>query len=144
VLVDANVLLYSVDEESPHYAAASTWLTTALNGDRRVALPWQTLGAFVRIATHPRVMKNPLSAMEAARYIDAWLACSVVWVPPTSTTTARLFSRLIADLGVTGNLVTDAQLAAIALEHGLVVVSADSDFARFPMIRWENPISSPL
>lgn len=140
MLVDANVLLYAVDTESPHHIVAANWLTTALNGNRRVALPWQSTGAFVRIATHPKIMREPLNADDAASYVDAWLACGVVWVPPTSANTTRIFSEILRRSGATGNLVPDAQLAAIALEHGLTVISADTDFAKFPEVRWENPL----
>ncbi len=139
MLIDANLLLYAVDTQSPHHHAASTWLTAVLNGDRRVALPWQSIGAFVRIATHPKIMREPLTADGAAAYVDSWLACPVVWVPPTSSNTARIFTEILRQSGATGNLVPDAQLAALAIEHGLIVMSADTDFARFPDVRWENP-----
>lgn len=140
MIVDANLLLYAVDETSAHNRAAAAWLEEALGGDTRVGLPWQTLGAFLRIITHPRVTENPLTAAEAWNYVTAWLAVPVVWIPPATAATARVYARICAQLDITGNLVPDAQLAALAIEHGVEVVSADSDFVRFPGLRWTNPL----
>jgi toxin-antitoxin system PIN domain toxin len=140
VLVDANLLLYAVDAQSPAHGAASAWLVRVLNGDRRVGLPWQAIGVFLRISTHPRVARNPLTAQEAWGYVDSWLAADPTWIPPATARTAVVLSRLVREVGMTGNLVPDAQLAALAIEHGLVVHSADTDFARFPEVRWTNPL----
>lgn len=141
MIVDANLLLYAVDADSPHHVPASEWLVEALNGDRRVGLPWQSLGAFLRIATHPRIAANPLTPGEAQGHVDAWLAAGPVWVPPATESTARIYAQLARAHLVTGNLVPDAQLAALALEYGVEVVSADSDFARFPEVSWLNPLA---
>ncbi len=116
-------------------------MSDTLRGSRRVALPWQTIGAFVRIVTHPRITTSPLNATEAWSFVASWLAVEVTRIPPTSARTATILGELLTRHQVTGNLVTDAQLAALAIEHGLPVVSADSDFARFPEIRWENPLA---
>lgn len=140
MLVDANVLLHAVDSASPFNERAATWLEAVLNGDRRVGLPWQTIGAFLRISTHPRVTTNPLTSADAWAYVAEWLASGPVWIPPASERTAAVYRRLVEEMDITGNLVTDAQLAALAIEHGLVVCSADTDFARFPGLRWENPL----
>lgn len=142
MLLDANVLLYAVDETSSRNEAASRWLDGVLNGDRRVGLPWQTIGAFVRIATHPRVMTAPLTGPAAWEFVRAWLDVEVVWVPPATSRTAAVLGSLIERHQVTGNLVTDAQLAALAIEHGLVVCSTDTDFARFDEVRWHNPLAA--
>lgn len=140
MLVDANLLLYAVDETSPDHAAAADWLTKALNGDRRVALPWQTLGAFLRISTHPRVTTVPLSADDAWDLAASWLAAPAAWVPAASERTAAILGKLLTEHRVTGNLVPDAQLAALAIEHGLVIHTADTDFARFDGVAWCNPL----
>jgi len=140
MLVDANLLLYAIDSGSPFNERAADWLEDVLNGDRRVGLPWQTIGAFLRISTHPRVATNPLSSADAWGFVTDWLASDAVWIPPATERTAAVYGRLVAELGITGNLVTDAQLAALAIEHGLVVCSADTDFARFPGLRWDNPL----
>jgi len=140
MLLDANLLLYAVDARSPHNGAAADWLQEVLTGDRRVGVPWQTIGAFLRISTHPRVSENPLSSHEAWAYVESWLTAGPVWIPPASERTAGVLAGLVARHGVTGNLVTDAQLAALAIEHGLVLCSADTDFARFDELRWRNPL----
>jgi uncharacterized protein len=140
MLLDANLLLYAVDARSPYNAPAAAWLQQALVGDRRVGLPWQTIGAFVRISTHPRVSERPLSPEQAWAYIDSWLTTDPVWIPPATERTAAVLAGLIGRHRVTGNLVTDAQLAALAIEHGLVLQSADTDFARFDQLRWNNPL----
>ena len=142
MLVDANLLLYAVDARSPHHEPAAAWLEEVLNGERRVGLPWQSIGAFVRIVTHPRVTERPLNAERAWGYVGAWLAAGPTWVPPATERTAAVLVELGTRLHVTANLVPDAQLAALAIEHGLVVVTADTDFARFPGVRWENPIAA--
>lgn len=141
MLVDANILLHAVDSASPHHGRAAEWLTEVLNGDRRVALPWQTIGAFVRISTHPRISEHPLTAAQAWGYVASWLEAPATWVPPAGERTAALFGELVTTHHVTGNLVPDAQLAALAIEIGAVLQSADSDFARFPSARWNNPLA---
>jgi uncharacterized protein len=141
MLLDANLLLYAVDTESRYHEAASAWLTETLNGDRRVGLPWQTIGAFLRIVTHPRVAEDPLSGTQAWSHVAGWLDADPVWVPPATERTAAVLASLHDQVPITGNLVPDAQLAALALEHGLTVMSADTDFARFPDLRWVNPLS---
>lgn len=141
MLVDANLLLYAVDRASSDHAAASAWLEEVLNGDRRVGLPWQTIGAFVRIITHPRVTTDPLSSERAWAYVGAWLASGPAWIPPATERTGRVLQSLAATRSITGNLVPDAQLGALALEHGLEVMSADTDFAKFPEVRWRNPLA---
>lgn len=140
MLVDANLLLYAVDELSPHHQRASGWLTTVLDGDRRVALPWQSIGAFLRISTHPRIMATPLTPQQGWAEIDRWLDSEPTWIPPTSERTARILGRLVIEHHVTANLVPDAMLAALAIEHGLTVMSADTDFARFDGLSWVNPL----
>lgn len=143
MLLDANLLLYAVDEDSPHHDPARSWLTDALRGDRRVALPWQTIGAFVRIITHPRVTTHPLSGSQAWTIIRDLLDLPICWVPPTGERTARILGSLIERYGLTGNAIPDAQLAALAIEHGLSVISADTDFARISEVRWHNPLRTP-
>lgn len=140
MLLDANLLLYAVDSTSRENAAAAAWLQGILTGDRRVGLPWQTIGAFMRIATHPRVTTDPLSGAEAWGFVERWLAAGPTWVPPATERTAAVLGRLIETTPATGNLVPDAQLAALAVEHGLVVMTADTDFARFPEVRSFNPL----
>jgi toxin-antitoxin system PIN domain toxin len=140
MLVDANILLYAVDERSRGHSAARTWLEDSLNGSRRVGLPWPSLLAFVRIVTHPRALEAPLTPSDAWAYVADWLDAPAAWVPEPGRGYRDILGRLVCDLDLRGNLVSDAALAALALEHGLAVVSADSDFARFPGLTWLNPV----
>jgi uncharacterized protein len=141
MLVDANLLLYAVDEDSPRGATARAWLTEQLNGTRRVGLSWLSLGAFLRISTHPRASARPLSAETAWSLAAAWLSAPAAWVPNPEGRYATILSELLIRHELSGNLVPDAMLAALAIEHGLTVYSADSDFARFDEITWANPLA---
>ncbi len=141
MLVDANVLLYAVDEDSRFHADARGWLESALNGSRRVGIPWSSYLAFVRIATHPRALREPLSPAEAWQFVEEWLDAPATWLPAPGRGHRDLLGRLILGLDLRGNLVSDAALAALCLEHGLQIVSADSDFARFTDVNWVNPVS---
>jgi uncharacterized protein len=140
MLVDANILLYAVDRTSPFHGAAAGWLTDQLNGPRRVGLPWQSLVAFLRISTHPRASAAPLSPRAALGHLDDWLGADVTWTPLPGPHHARVLIDLVARHHLRGNLISDADLAALAIEHGLTMVSADSDFARFTELTWLNPI----
>lgn len=141
MLVDANLLLYAVDSVSPFHDKATRWLEESLNGPRRVALPWQSLAAFVRISTHPRAWEQPLATDTAVGLVRDWLAAPAAWVPEPGPGYAEILLGLLTAHQITGNLVSDAQLAALAVEHGLDVYSADSDFARFTDITWVNPVA---
>ena len=141
MLVDANLLLYAVDSTAPEHDQAAAWLTEQLNGDRRVGLPWESLTAFVRIATHPRASANPLPPAEAWRFVTDWLAAGSAWIPLPTDRHAAVLGALVARYRPFGNLVPDAHLAALAIEHGLEVCSADTDFARFSEIHWRNPLA---
>ncbi len=88
MILDVNVLIYAADSTSPHHETVSAWLATALTGDRRVGIPWQTVGGFVRIVTHPRAMRHPLTTEQAWSVVDSWFAASVVWVPAASERTS--------------------------------------------------------
>jgi uncharacterized protein len=140
MLLDANLLLYAVNKRATRHDTAAAWLTEQLNGPRRVGLPWQSLCAFVRISTHPRAFATPLAPAVAWERVEDWLAAPAAWIPMPGANHAKLLGELITRHELSGNLVPDAQLAALALEHGLTVCSADTDFARFPEIRWENPV----
>ena len=141
MLVDANILLYAVDEASPFHSRARTWLEAALNGTRRVGIPWSCLHAFIRIATNPRASNSPLSADQAFTLVESWVDAPVVWTPAPGRGHRAILGRLIRDLDLRANLVSDAALAALCIEYGLSIVSADSDFARFSEIEWINPLA---
>lgn len=139
MIVDANVLLYAVDESSPHHATSSGWLTAALNGDERVGLPWSSLMAFQRIATHPRATLHPLTAEQAWSFVTDWLDAEQAWIPMAGPRHREILGRLLVQDDLRGNLVPDAQLAALAVEYGTPICSFDTDFARFAEITWTRP-----
>jgi toxin-antitoxin system PIN domain toxin len=142
VIVDANILLFAEDRSSPHHRPAIDWLTEALNGPVRIGLPWPSLLAFVRIRTNPRAFERPLSSAVAWSRVTAWLAAPAAWVPAPTERHADVLGKLITDHHLGSSLIADAHLAALALEHGVAVCSADTDFARFTGLQWFNPLST--
>lgn len=141
ILPDVNLLLYAVDTSSTRHARARTWLEDLLNGSETVALAWGALLGFVRLSTGPTVMSAPFPVDEALAVTDGWLARrNVVVVHPTDRHPAIL-RDLLTHVGTGGNLTTDAHLAALAIEHGATVHSADHDFGRFPGVRWVDPLA---
>jgi len=139
MIVDANVLLYAVDTTCHFHAVACRWLTEALNGPRRIGLPWASLLAFQRIATHPRAADHPLSPSQAWGCVTDWLAAPQAWIPQPGPTYATILGDLIVAGDLRGNLIPDAHLAALAIENGVGVCSFDSDFARFEGLSWVRP-----
>ena len=140
-LPDANLLLYAYNQVAPQHDRARPWLESLLSGTESVGFAWTVLLAFVRISTRSRIFASPLNSAEAFDIIDAWLAqpCALV-VHPTDRHSAIL-RGLLEPLGTAGNLTTDAHLAALAIEHGGEVCSADTDFVRFRGLRWINPLA---
>lgn len=140
-IVDVNLLLYAINEDAPLHAKARSWLEDALSGTETVGFEWTVLLAFLRLGTRSVVFTNPLSLEEAFELIDSWLAqpCATI-VQPTDRH-GQVLRDLIEPLGTGGNLTSDAYLAAVAVEHGAEVHSCDADFARFPGVRWVNPIA---
>lgn len=141
ILVDANLLIYAVNAAAPQHAAAQAWLDARMNGTSRVGLPWASLLAFLRLVTNPRVFQRPLSMSSAWSQVDAWLNSGPAWIPMPTSRHAEILARLLAAPGVHGNLVPDAHLAALAIEHGLELNSTDGDFARFAELKWCNPLA---
>jgi toxin-antitoxin system PIN domain toxin len=131
--------MYSVHEQFDGHGAAKAWLDERLNGTDRVGLPWGALLAFVRLSASPRVLSRPISLRDAAGVVGAWLALPVTWTPEPSDRHARVLTQLLAGESK-ADLVADAHLAAIAIEHGLVLCSTDRDFARFEGLRWTDPL----
>ncbi len=141
MLVDANLLLFAVDARSSFHITARDWLTSRLNGPPRVGLPWPSLTAFVRISTNARAYDRPLDPDVAWQHVDAWLEADAAWIPLPTERHAEVLSRLIRTYELRGDLIPDAELAALAIEHGVRIASADTDFARFSEIAWENPLA---
>lgn len=141
MIVDANILLYARDSESRFHEPARKWLEAALNGTVRTGLPWESLSAFLRIATHPRASANPLRPPQALAQLDAWVAAPAAWIPVPTDRHSDVLGGLISDHDLSGNLIPDAHLVALAICHGVAVCSADTDFARFGTKRWINPLA---
>jgi toxin-antitoxin system PIN domain toxin len=140
-LVDANVLLYAVDEGSPHHDVAKSWLEEQLSGSETFGFAWAVLLAFIRLVTNPRVFESPLSGDEALDLVDSWLAQPNATVLHPTDRHSQLLRELLGSLGTAGNLTSDAHLAALALEHGAELCSGDADFGRFAGIQWRNPLT---
>lgn len=139
-LVDANLLLYAVDEGSPYHRAARRWLETQLSGAETVAFAWTVLLAFVRLSTNPRVFDDPLTPSDALDLVDSWLAQPNATVVHPTDRHPQLLRELLEPLGTAGNLASDAHLAALAVEHGAELCSLDRDFARFAGVNWIDPL----
>lgn len=139
-MLDANILLYAYDRGSVHHELCLGWLQSAFNGEEQVALPWQTLLAFVRLATNPRVVPKPISGEAACHVVSKWLAYPNVTVPSPADEFWDRFGTQVTEAQVKGALVTDAALAALALEYGAVLCTTDKDFRRFRGLRLENPL----
>jgi len=138
-LVDTNVLLYAADRRSLHHESARSWLERTLASGDSLLLPWVCILGFMRISTLPRFFPKPLSAPDAVRFVRTLLNASSVIVPEPDAHHLDRVEKLLTALGQAGNLVTDAHLAALALQYGSSVVSYDYDFALFPDVRWERP-----
>lgn len=140
ILVDANLLLYAEDSQAALHAQARRWWDEQLSGDDPVCLCWTVLTAFVRVGTNPRVYQRPLTIDEAVERIQSWLAQPCVRIIHATSRHLEVFSHLLATGQATANLVPDAHLAALAIEHGCVLCSTDGDFARFSGLTWQNPL----
>jgi len=141
IVPDVNVLLYAVDETSARHRAARAWLEATLSGTQTVGFAWLVLTAFIRLSTRPAVFSQPLTAAQAFDLVEGWLQQpSVVTILPTQRHLAIL-RGLLEPFGTAANLVPDAHLAALAIEHGGAVASSDRDFTRFPGVRWADPLS---
>jgi uncharacterized protein len=141
ILVDANLLVYAHVEAFPQHEPASEWLDGRLNGKDRVGLPWPSLLAFVRLISNPRIFESPRSIREAWQQVEAWLDLPSVWIPQPTPEHPLILGGLIGKVPLRSNLVPDAHLAAVAIEHGLLLCSTDGDFARFPGLQWQNPLA---
>ncbi|MBF8290389.1 MAG: hypothetical protein HW391_1357 [Chloroflexi bacterium] len=138
-LVDANVLIYAVNEDAPAHAVCRRWLDDALAGNESVGFAWIVLLAFLRVATNPAVLADPMSVEEATDQVRTWLAAPAAIVVEPTARHADLIAGLLSGVGTAGNLVNDAHLAALASEHRATVVTFDRDFGRFPGLRTARP-----
>lgn len=140
ILIDANLLVYAHVSSFVQHEPAHAWLDSQLNGHSPVGLPWHSLLAFLRIATNPRIFERPEPMVDAWKQVEAWLDCEVTWIPEPTERHRDILGSLLAGGGMQANLVPDAHLAALAIEHGLLLCSTDGDFGRFSNLRWHNPL----
>lgn len=139
ILVDANLLVYATVEQMPQHARAKDWLSCTLSGRTRVGLPWASLLAYVRIVSNPRVFSKPVPISMAWNQIKTWIAQPPAWIPTPTDRHEEILDEMMSAIS-SSNQVPDAQLAALAVEHGLEMASADRGFARFPGLRFRNPL----
>jgi toxin-antitoxin system PIN domain toxin len=141
IVLDANILLYAYDSASSQHAKARAWVEEVLSGVVLVGLPWQTISAFLRITSNPRLPGERWTLQEAVQVVDGWLEQPNVRTLAPGDDHWVLFRQMIVDGQAGGVLVTDAHLAALTIELGGVLHTTDRDFARFPGLRWTNPLS---
>jgi len=140
ILIDANLLIYAHVSAFPQHKAAHAWLDGCLNSSAAAGLPWVSLMAFVRLVSNPRIFSRPESVTRAWTQVEQWLDCPPVWIPQPTDRHREVLGPLLRTQGGKSNLVLDAHLAALAIEHGLTLCTSDGDFARFPGLRWQNPL----
>jgi hypothetical protein len=141
ILVDANLLLYAYDASSKRHEAARRWWESRLSGPEPVWLAWHSVVAFLRIGTHIRVFTHPFTLEEACRVVGSWFDGPAVGLLEPGPRHWEILRGLLLHSQASGNLVTDAHLAALAIEHGMVLMSPDRDFARFPGLAWKDPLT---
>ena len=139
ILVDANLLIYASVQQMPQHISAKAWLAASLSGRTQVGIPWSSLLAYVRIVSNPRVFSCPVPISQAWVQVARWLGQPPVWTPGPTERHLEVLDQMMGAISVS-NHVPDAELAALAVEHGLELVTADRGFARFPGLRFRNPL----
>jgi toxin-antitoxin system PIN domain toxin len=140
-LVDVNIPYYAAIPSMPFHAKALAWLEDRLNSDERMGLPWESVLGFVRLTINPRITVPQVSVEQAWQVVQTWLDRPNVWIPLPTPVHREVLRRLMAGVPMTHKLLPDAHLAAIAIGHDLTLASADTDFVRFPGLRYENPLA---
>ena len=141
ILVDANILLYAEDSLNPWHQKARVWWDSQLSGTTIVCFCWTVLSAFIRIGTNPRIFEQPLSLEQALARIQSWMDQPSTRIIRPTARHWTVFQHMLTHGQAVANLVTDAHVAALAIEHGCELASTDSDFARFPKLKWRNPLT---
>jgi toxin-antitoxin system PIN domain toxin len=142
IVVDVNLLLYAHDGRSLQHEEARRWWQSALSGPELIGLPWQTIYGFLRISTNPRISGDQVTMERALALVEQWLKLSKVRILAPAERHWSLLRKMLIDGQVRGPLTTDAQLAALTMEYGGVLYTNDRDFARFPGLRWVNPLAA--
>ena len=140
ILPDVNLLVYAYNEDAPHHAAAKVWWEDCLSGTEPLALAWVVMLGFVRLMSNRRVLVRPMAAAEAVEHCRSWLLQPNVRILLPGPAHMDVLAGLLAG-HVGSNLVTDAHLAALAIEHQAELHSNDTDFARFSGLAWRNPVA---
>lgn len=141
-LVDVNILVYAANRQDPHHEKAAGWLDEALEGPgQTVGLPWSSLLGYMRIVTNPRLFKAPSPSLEAWAVVEDWLQRPAAWTPLPGPRHIGHLERQIREVRPTGKLVPDAEVAALAMQHALTVVTADRGFAQFTDVKVLNPLA---
>lgn len=140
IIPDVNLLIYAHDDQSRFHDRAATWLNQVFAGSEPVGVPWSVIQGFLRIVTNPRAMRVPLDVEDAALRVDDWLAHQGVAILLPGDDHWRVLRHLMVKCRCAGPLLSDAHLAALALENGALLCSSDHDFSRFPGLRWSNPL----
>ena len=142
ILVDANLVMWAHHRQMPGHARAREWWAHALTETPLVGIPWPTIVAFIRLSTHPRVLERPIDVASAWEVVAGWLRRSNVRTPVPTERHGSILADLLLDARASGNHAPDAHVAALAIEWGLELMSADGDFARYPGLRWRNPLAA--
>lgn len=142
ILADSNLLIYAIDRASPHHQKARAWLEEILSGTTPIGLAWIVALAFLRITTRAAVMNTPLPPERAITYLDSWLALPHVTLVRPGDQHWPILRNLLQASGTSGNLTSDAHLAALAIEHGYTIYSSDHDFRRFAGLTVVNPLAN--
>ncbi|MGQ9919636.1 MAG: type II toxin-antitoxin system VapC family toxin [Bryobacteraceae bacterium] len=140
IILDANILLYAYDSNSAFHKAARRWVETTFSSGEPVGLPWQTAAAFLRVVTNPKLGSDRFTIEEAVSVVEQWLEQPNVRLLAPGDRHWPILRMALVDGQARGPLVTDAQLAALTIEYGGVLHTTDRDFARFPLLRWKNPL----
>ena len=142
IVLDVNILLYAYNSSAPNHTRARHLIQTLFSGTEHVGLPWQTISAFLRILTDRRIPGDRLTMDEAVSIVDEWATLPQVHLLTQGDRHWAFFRRMLLEGAASGPLITDAELAAVTVEHGGVLYTTDRDFARFPGLKWINPLAS--
>ena len=140
IFLDANLLIYAVNDDAPLNRKAKHWLEAVLSGQETVGFSWNVLLAFLRLTTRPGLFRNPLPVDAALEIVASWLDQTSATIVHPGPRHLPVLRELLLHLGTGGNLTSDAHLAALAIEYGAELCSSDTDFARFPGLNWRNPL----
>ena len=141
IIPDANLLLYACDSSSAFHRDAAGWWRDCLNGDETIGMVPVVVLAFVRLSTNGTAFSDPFTPREAAAEVRRWIDRSIVTVIGVDGADLDQALTLIEGAGAGGGLATDALIAAAGIRHRAVIHTADADFARFPRVRWYNPLT---